>query len=213
MQQSEPTEHSVRLSARLRAETEGAHQRLDSQTVLAALMQPDLTSPLYGQSLYCLYYAWAPAELAIERLLRDHATDPAVATLAPFHFPRRQALAADLAELAWPVPESREWQWTGNTDRPLATLAGQLYVMAGGQLGSVLIERKVSAVNPAFPIRFFQARPADLGQRWAGFRACLDAMFISPETHALVIESANLSFLHFIERLNEASRSLQMSAS
>jgi heme oxygenase len=95
---------------------------------------------------------------------------------------------------------------------PKAILAGQLYVMAGGQLGSVLIERKVSAANPTLPLRFFQARPADLGQRWAGFRECLDALFASPDTHGPVIEAANLTFHRFIERLETAARSAPASA-
>jgi heme oxygenase len=210
MQQPDLTAHPVRLSERLRGETAEAHHQLDSQTALAVLMQPELTELAYGRSLFCLYHAWAPAESAIEQLLEEHAAHPAVASLSCYYFPRRQALEVDLAELAWPLPHVSPFEvrpCDGSLVSPEAALAGQLYVIAGGQLGSVLIERRVSAANPNLPLRFFQARPADLGQRWAGFRACLDSQFASIEAQARVIESANRTFCHFIERLNEASRS------
>lgn len=213
MQQSERPERPVRLSERLRAETAEAHHRLDSQTALAVLMQPDLSPASYGFSLFCLYQAWAPAEWMIERLLNENAAAPAVSQLACYYYARRQALAADLAELTWPLPHCDDRPMAVGQLPPLATLAGQLYVMAGGQLGSVLIERRVSAANPVLPVRFFQARPADLGQRWAGFRECLDTLFASPDTHGAVIEAANLTFHHFIERLETAARLAPASAS
>jgi heme oxygenase len=175
-------------------------------------MQPGLDQTAYGWSLFCLYQAWAPAEWMIERIMKEHAANPAFAQLACYHFPRRQALKADLAELTWPLPRCGGRQPAEGNVSPLASLAGQLYVLAGGQLGSVLIERKLGTVNPGLPMRFFQTRPADLGQRWAGFRECLDTLFALPEAHEPVIEAANLAFHHFIERLETAARSAPASA-
>ncbi len=185
------------LLARLRAETQDAHQAIE-QTL--DLMRADLTLAHYRHRIEQFYGFYQPLE---ERL----RACPGVAEWLDLQERLKTPwLEADLqalgAEALGALPLSSHLP---PLDSPAQCL-GCLYVLEGASLGGVIISRHIReklAITPQSGGKFFNGYGDRTGEQWHGFRAALTAFDAATGEPDQVITAARATFetlRHWCER-------------
>ncbi|MGY2050346.1 biliverdin-producing heme oxygenase [Methylobacterium sp. JK268] len=177
------------LSLRLRAETQGAHARVEALSGLPGTIRSRAD---YAACLAALLSVWGPIEGDLARW-----PDWTALGLDPLARARGPLLAADLADLAaGPAPAVALAPSTA-----FAEALGRLYVLEGSALGGKLILadlRARSDLDLGAATRFFGGHGRAAGRLWAELRAALDAFGARhPEEAAAVIRGAQDAFAAF----------------
>ncbi|MGF1525820.1 MAG: biliverdin-producing heme oxygenase [Candidatus Competibacterales bacterium] len=159
--------------ARLKADTSLVHRRLERAPPLRRLFAKDYTQGEYRQLLsrfYGFYSAVEPGLLTHPPALEDPRLGQ----------PKAPALAADLMALGLTGGEVAQLPRC-HAPPPLATPAqrlGVLYVLAGANLGGVIIHRRLEArfgptIRPA--LNYYRGDEAVIYPAWAAFGQALEA--------------------------------------
>ncbi|PTQ64623.1 biliverdin-producing heme oxygenase [Celeribacter persicus] len=173
------------LSARLRAETNTTHERLDRSIMEA---KPFDNIENYGRFLrvqHGLHHHVAPlyrsADLA--------AYFPGLNTRG-----RLSDVAQDMADLDLPRPEITAAPATETVDLPEAL--GWLYVVEGSNLGAAFLLKyaKKMGLSEAHGARHLAEPPEGRAPYWRAVKSALDAVELSPPEQALAIKGAAAAF-------------------
>lgn len=175
------------VTARLRAETRSAHDRLEGDL---DLLGPGLTRDRYLRLLERFHGVHAVLE---PRLDAWHVRDPRL------DWPQRRKLAmlrADLVALG--LPPARLASLAPCPGLPEATTTasalGVLYVVEGATLGGRLIAAHlVSAGVPEAAVHFFGSYGDDVGRRWRHWRRVCDAWVGHDQARADAVVAAAVS--------------------
>lgn len=178
---------------RLRAATQGDHQRLDGRMDILAR----IATPAGRRTLVERFHEFhAEAEGALTPWLAGH---PAL----EFDARRRSAiLACDLTALGvTPAPASREVTSVGGVSEAL----GWMYVLEGSTLGGRVIRRSVEAQGGDMAgLSFLEPYGNAVGERWRAFLAVLDAETRTPADVEATVAGAACGFRHAERRLCDA---------
>lgn len=179
------------LSAQLKELTKNNHQLLEKK--LVAQMKNISTKQDYTILLALFYSFFGGLEVAMGK-------HPDLSFL-PDHAQRRksEALANDLAELGAKLPAFATTQDMPQIKNNLQTI-GALYVMEGSTLGGQyivkMIEKQLGS-NSSLGYSFFNGYGENTEVMWQGFKNAIDELALPFDEEAIVIKSANETFLQF----------------
>jgi heme oxygenase len=173
------------LSARLRAETNTTHERLD-RSIMAAKPFDNLEN--YGRFL------------RVQHGLHHHVAPLYRSADLAAHFPglnargRLNDVAQDMLDLGMPVPEITTAPATETADLPEAL--GWLYVVEGSNLGAAFLlkyARKLG-LSETHGARHLAEPPEGRAPYWKAVKSALDAVDLSPAHEARAIGGAEAAF-------------------
>ncbi|WP_205082726.1 biliverdin-producing heme oxygenase [Paracraurococcus ruber] len=162
------------LSARLRAETQDLHDRIETNPRFARLMAPDLGLAEYRGLVAALlgHHAAAEAAVALAGGLLPRALD------LDRRLTRSRLLAEDLRALGLAEDAIAALpRCPGYSLRSAEAAWGTLYVLEGSALGGQLIARHLAAVlglSPAHGCAGMVPHGGETGLLWRGFKQLLD---------------------------------------
>jgi heme oxygenase (biliverdin-IX-beta and delta-forming) len=174
-------------SKRLKAATEGTHDRLD-QRIMAARPFADRTN--YGRFL--------AVQHAFHTDLAPLYADPRLAAFISDLEARNRlaSIVADLADLDLPVPDAPP----GSSPLPDAgdvpTALGWLYVAEGSNLGAAFLFKAAAAIglDGNFGARHLAGHPDGRAQHWRSFTAALDGIDLSEDQEECVVAGCRAAF-------------------
>ncbi|MDZ7790977.1 MAG: biliverdin-producing heme oxygenase [Xanthomonadales bacterium] len=177
---------------RLRSATRAAHHALDHHPLLQRLVKSDLTREAYAQSLQAIYAAHAELEA---RVLESqwHRRSP-----LELHA-RSELLRRDLDELGRrPIEPSVERFARAQSE---SEWLGQVYVLEGSRLGSVVIVgRVVGSLGEGAPRRFLAAvHDADA---WPRILSCIEQRLDTPARVHSAFRAARAAFAAYESALD-----------
>lgn len=179
-------------TARLRAETHPTHQRLDGR--IMALKPFDTRSNyLRFLRIQCAFHA------AIETLYADDRLAGLLPDLQERC--RLEQVRADVTDLGG------EPVYLAAADMPAiegAEALGWLYVAEGSNLGAAFLLKAAKeqlGLSEEFGARHLAGHPEGRGLQWRRFTAALDAVELSAEDEARVIEGACKAFEFVLSRV------------
>lgn len=189
----------------LKDETRALHYKLDHETMLAGLLDENLTKIAYSKCLALLADFYRATDESIWPWLRN------VADLEMQVRLKSQYIEADLAFLGVVhVPPIKSMRWQN-----AAQAWGALYVVEGATLGGARISKQLQKKDwfeGVIGRRHFAAYGADTGLMWTAFRTCYmqaaagdptftnNAVFAAREVfhalHAHLTQNASTSSVH-----------------
>ncbi len=155
------------LREALRTATAAAHRTLEALPLMRAVSEG---SPSVGDYADYLARLWR-VHVLLEARLRPWAQADWVAVRLVKH----EALAADLASLAYPLPKA-------HAEVPpiesFSAALGSMYVLEGATLGLSMVTRRLPESHPARTVagRFMSAYGEHTGARWGEFLRTLEAV-------------------------------------
>lgn len=178
------------LSETLKEETKDLHVALEK--VMVPMIKNIRGNQDYVKVLELFYSYFGALERKISKL------EPL--ELPDYHQRRKkEAIAEDIVSLGGTVPELAPDQHLPELANQLQVW-GALYVMEGSTLGGIHISKMIAKLlnlKSGTSLAFFDGYGDQTNSMWNSFRAALDEQVATPEEKAVVIQSANETFLEF----------------
>lgn len=178
------------LSELLKEKTLIRHQELEKKLVGKMRAMKSIYDYILLLKLFYSYFG------GLEKIIQPHIT----LQILPDYDKRRktQLISSDLQTLNAKTPLTAE-----GDDLPqitnIAEALGALYVIEGSTLGGQIIKSMLSkqlTIDETYAMTFFNGYGQNTHQMWAFFKDVLND-YASPETHEIVINSANQTFQKF----------------
>jgi heme oxygenase len=179
------------LSVKLKEETKVDHQLQEKKMI--AQMKTIRTKKDYLELLYLFYSFFGGLEVSID----DHAD----LSFLPDHEERRKSLALlnDIMELDGTLPDLAIGKALPAIENRLQAI-GALYVMEDSTLGGKAISKMISQqlnLPMNIALSFFEGYGSNNENMWNGFKRAIDKLDLNEADQAVVIQSANDTFLQF----------------
>ncbi|WP_156381966.1 MULTISPECIES: biliverdin-producing heme oxygenase [unclassified Aureimonas] len=174
-------------SKRLKTTTSGTHLRLDERIMAAR--------PFESRERYA---AFAATQYLFHRDIDALYLDRSLQAIVPDLAGRRRlsSIAADLADLGFPLPESAPY-FAPASAPDLPTALGWLYVAEGSNLGAAFLLKFAAklGLSEAFGARHLAGAPEGRARHWRQFTGALDAVNMTPSEEARLAKGAHQAFI------------------
>jgi len=175
-------------SRRLKALTRDTHEMLDHSIMAAASFDT-----IDG------YAGFAGVQYLFHRDIDALYDDNVLQTLLPGLAERRRLalIAADLNDLARPLPQSAEPPaFAAGCKADVAEALGWLYVAEGSNMGAALLRKEAAklGLSDVQGARHLAPPPEGPAAHWRAFTAALDAVELTAEEEDRVVSGANAAF-------------------
>ncbi|MGE8287117.1 MAG: biliverdin-producing heme oxygenase [Stenotrophomonas sp.] len=172
-------------SQRLKAATTNTHDSLDKR-----IMSEEIFS---GRTQFARFVR---VQYRFHRDIESLYALPALDALIPGLSDRRRLdqIARDLEDLCQGLPAAAPPAVAGDIDVPRAL--GWLYVAEGSNLGGTILFKMAAKIGlgAKFGASHLAAHPDGAARHWRQFTAALDAVPLTAEQEAQVVEGANAAF-------------------
>lgn len=185
---------------RLKTMTHAVHDRLDQ-----SIMEASSFDSLEG------YARFVGVQWVFHRDIDALYADPALEALLPGLSERRRLslIEADLADLGQALPPTGTPPvFASGQATDAATALGWLYVAEGSRMGAALLRKAAAGLglSDQHGARHLAPAPEGPAAFWRAFTGALDAIALTPEEDARVVEGANAAFARVQALANAALR-------
>lgn len=215
-----PLESTDTIMSRLKSATDEHHRRAEERPLQRAMIKGALPRDKFAAYLGQLLHVHRRLEDTLETLAPENES---LAAVFRSHYARQGDLQADLEFHGHEngPPSAATQKMIADIDRwaeeqPVALL-GPLYVLEGSMNGNKFIARSLMqawSLGPGAGFRYLDPYGEEQRDKWAEFRASMDAQGFTPEESETIIAAAQRTFDAIAEIADEvdAAPEAQVSA-